>query len=341
VAAYYSDANQMVDLVNGKIAHAAFFTIDDDARSIFRSPVFPAFRSRCWSALRPAGPELAAPKTFDAAILDVMLRDGRQAVPHHPQENVSNPYSARRCDAPGGKAWSSGASDYLPKPFEPGWWRAFRNAAALNTPPFRPPTAARRPRLVFDGTVVDPVRPHRKALKMSRSISRGLQFELFRAAFALKPGRVHSRDDILNQLRGTGSRGAAARSSAVAVPAKKLAGLHQEPCAAPTALALRRAMKHAGPEVQIPTNTATRKVVSDTPGRSVRFPQHCCAKVVSGCRAAPQSDPPGTAAHQASGTSIEALRLVVLFFLLLATAMIPFVGGAQRQTRLAGLPARC
>jgi two-component system OmpR family response regulator len=88
-----------------------------------------------------------------------------------------------------------GADDYLPKPFEP------RELVARITTVLR----RRRPvapdgRLRFEGLAIDPV---------TRSVERqgeaveltGTEFELL-LLLAREPGRVFSRDDILNHLRG-------------------------------------------------------------------------------------------------------------------------------------------
>jgi OmpR family response regulator RpaB len=88
-----------------------------------------------------------------------------------------------------------GADDYLPKPFEPRELVA-RIATVLRRHRATPADAALR----FDGLVVDPV---------TRSVQRegapvdltGTEFELL-LMLAREPGRVFSRDDILNQLRG-------------------------------------------------------------------------------------------------------------------------------------------
>jgi two-component system OmpR family response regulator len=91
-----------------------------------------------------------------------------------------------------------GADDYLPKPFEPRELVA-RVQAILR----RRPAAHAVPDdglLHFDGLVIDPVR---------RSVVRdGAEVDLTASEFELllmlarEPGRVFSRDDILNQLRG-------------------------------------------------------------------------------------------------------------------------------------------
>src|SRR5437763_1793661 len=88
-----------------------------------------------------------------------------------------------------------GADDYLPKPFEP------RELVARITTILRRRRApATDSRLRFEGLTIDPV---------TRAVDRsgdtveltGTEFELL-LMLAREPGRVFSRDDILNQLRG-------------------------------------------------------------------------------------------------------------------------------------------
>jgi len=88
-----------------------------------------------------------------------------------------------------------GADDYLPKPFEP------RELVARITTVLRRRRAAPvDATLRFEGLTIDPV---------TRSVERqgeaveltGTEFELL-LMLAREPGRVFSRDEILNQLRG-------------------------------------------------------------------------------------------------------------------------------------------
>jgi OmpR family response regulator RpaB len=95
-----------------------------------------------------------------------------------------------------------GADDYLPKPFEPRELVA-RLQTVLRRRVAAPAVSAEISapgRLVFDGLVIDPV---------SRSVQRlGETLELTSTEFdllhllAAQAGKVFSRDDILNQLRG-------------------------------------------------------------------------------------------------------------------------------------------
>ncbi len=94
-----------------------------------------------------------------------------------------------------------GADDYLPKPFEPRELVA-RLQTVLRRQ--RVPHANKAPvakhRLVFDGLSIDldthAVLRHGEALELT-----GTEFELL-AVLAREPGKVFSRDDILNRLRG-------------------------------------------------------------------------------------------------------------------------------------------
>jgi OmpR family response regulator RpaB len=91
-----------------------------------------------------------------------------------------------------------GADDYLPKPFEPR-----ELVARVQTVLRRRGTSAGRAApgaLVFDGLVIDPAT--RTVQRQGTAVElTGTEFELLHL-LAREPGRVFSRDDILNQLRG-------------------------------------------------------------------------------------------------------------------------------------------
>jgi len=98
-----------------------------------------------------------------------------------------------------------GADDYLPKLFEPRELvarlqtvlrRRRLPASPLSTGPSGPPPAT----LHFDGLHIDPAR--RSVERLGQPVTLiGTEFELL-LMLAADPGRVHSRDDILNRLRG-------------------------------------------------------------------------------------------------------------------------------------------
>ena len=175
--------------------------IDDDAA--LGEPLaayFARFGFELVQALRPSeGLALLRQDGFDAAILDVMLPE---------QDGFSLCRAIRReSDLPllmltaRGEVMDRvvglelGADDYLPKPFEPR-----ELVARLQTVLRRRVPVAADGRLRFDGLVVDPV---------TRTVQRqGEPVELTSTEFDLlvllarEPGKVFSRDDILNQLRG-------------------------------------------------------------------------------------------------------------------------------------------
>jgi two-component system OmpR family response regulator len=175
--------------------------IDDDAA--LGEPLatyFARFGLQLAQALRPSeGLALLRQGGFDAAILDVMLPE---------QDGFSLCRAIRReSDLPllmltaRGEVMDRvvglelGADDYLPKPFEPR-----ELVARLQTVLRRRGTVAADGRLRFEGLVIDPV---------TRTVQRqGEPVELTSTEFDLllllarEPGKVFSRDDILNQLRG-------------------------------------------------------------------------------------------------------------------------------------------
>ena len=144
---------------------------------------------------------------YDAAILDVMLpeMDGF-ALCREIRKESEIPIvmlTARGDVMDRVVGLEIGADDYLPKPFEPRELVARvqtilrRQRAQFAAAPV---AAAATQRHVFDGLAIDLDR--REVLRQGERVElTGTEFELL-ALLAAEPGRVFSRDDILNRLRG-------------------------------------------------------------------------------------------------------------------------------------------
>ncbi|MDP2449899.1 MAG: response regulator transcription factor [Polaromonas sp.] len=155
------------------------------------------------SALRPGqGLAMLRATTYDAAILDVMLpeMDGF-ALCREIRKESDIPVvmlTARGDVMDRVVGLELGADDYLPKPFEPR-----ELVARLQTILRRQRTApvpARQPRRVFQDLMID--LEAREVLRQGQPVDlTGTEFELL-ALLAAEPGKVFSRDDILNRLRG-------------------------------------------------------------------------------------------------------------------------------------------
>jgi len=155
------------------------------------------------SALRPGqGLAMLRATAYDAAILDVMLpeMDGF-ALCREIRRESDIPVvmlTARGDVMDRVVGLELGADDYLPKPFEPR-----ELVARLQTILRRQrvaPGAARQPRRVFQDLVID--LEAREVLRQGQPVDlTGTEFELL-ALLAAEPGKVFSRDDILNRLRG-------------------------------------------------------------------------------------------------------------------------------------------
>ena len=160
-------------------------------------------------ALRPSeGLRLLRTGTFDVAILDVMLpeMDGFELCRTIRQDNdIPVVMLTARGDVMDRVVGlEMGADDYLPKPFEPRELVARvqtllrrRHGSVLSGGAL---SRAQPAPLVFEGLVIDPAR--RQVECGGRVIElTGTEFDLLHL-LAREPGKVFSRDDILNHLRG-------------------------------------------------------------------------------------------------------------------------------------------
>jgi two-component system, OmpR family, response regulator len=153
------------------------------------------------SAARPSlGLARLAAQQYDAVILDVMLpeMDGFE-VCRRIRRDSDIPVlmlTARGDVTDRVVGLELGADDYLPKPFEPR-----ELAARLQTILRRSRSdGTRANRLLFDGLEIDLQR--RTVQRQGETVElTGTEFELL-VMLAREPGRVFSRDEILNRLRG-------------------------------------------------------------------------------------------------------------------------------------------
>ncbi|MCZ2407180.1 MAG: response regulator transcription factor [Burkholderiales bacterium] len=181
--------------------HRILLIDDDEQLGAPLAAYFRRYELVLEQALRPSdGLERLAQGGFDAAILDVMLpeMDGF-ALCRAIRQRSDIPLlmlTARGEVTDRVVGLELGADDYLPKPFEPRELVA-RVQTVLRR---RRPVAAAAGPLVFEGLRIDPVR--RSVQCQGRPVElTGTEFELLHL-LARESGRVLSRDDILNQLRG-------------------------------------------------------------------------------------------------------------------------------------------
>jgi len=175
--------------------------IDDDAQ--LGEPLaayFARFELQLEQALRPSeGLARLRQGGWDAAILDVMLpeQDGF-ALCRAIRKESDIPVvmlTARGEVMDRVVGLELGADDYLPKPFEPR-----ELVARLQTVLRRRQPGAADGRLRFDGLVIDPVT--RTVVRNGQPVElTSTEFDLL-LLLAREPGKVFSRDDILNRLRG-------------------------------------------------------------------------------------------------------------------------------------------
>jgi len=182
--------------------------IDDDAQ--LGPPLgayFARFDMSLVCALRPSkGLALLGESTFDVVILDVMLpeMDGFE-VCRTLRKTSDVPVimlTARGDVMDRVVGLELGADDYLPKPFEPRELVARIQTVLRRRQPaassLGPGTGIAR--LVFEGLQIDPDK--RSVLLSGQPVElTSTEFDLL-YLLAKEPGKVLSRDDILNQLRG-------------------------------------------------------------------------------------------------------------------------------------------
>ena len=181
--------------------HRILLIDDDEQLGPPLAAYFKRFEFELVHATRPsAGLALLREGGFDAAILDVMLpeMDGFELC-RTIRKDSSLPIvmlTARGDVMDRVVGLELGADDYLPKPFEP------RELLARIQTVLRrvvPASAAAR-QLRFEGLLIDldrhAVQRQGEAVELT-----GTEFELL-AMLAAAPGKVFSRDDILEKLRG-------------------------------------------------------------------------------------------------------------------------------------------
>ena len=186
--------------------HRILLIDDDEHLAAPLATYFARFDLQLERALRPSeGLAMLRATTFDAAILDVMLpgMDGFalcREIRRTPRiSDIPIVMLTARGDVMDRVVGLElGADDYLPKPFEPR-----ELVARLQTILRRQRTVAvpaSDKRLVFDGLVVD--LDSREVRRAGQRIElTGTEFDLL-AMLALEPGKVFSRDELLNRLRG-------------------------------------------------------------------------------------------------------------------------------------------
>jgi OmpR family response regulator RpaB len=179
--------------------------IDDDAQ--LGPPLaayFVRFDFQLECALKPSqGLALLQRERFDAAILDVMLpeMDGF-ALCRAIRKDSDIPLimlTARGEVMDRVVGLELGADDYVPKPFEPRELVA-RLQTVLRRRVATPALAASDSTLQFDGLHIDAAT--RNVLRLGESVAlTSTEFDLL-LLLAREPGKVFTRDDILNHLRG-------------------------------------------------------------------------------------------------------------------------------------------
>ncbi len=189
--------------------HRVLLIDDDEQLGPPLARYFQRFELELIHALRPSeGLAQLRKGAFDAAILDVMLpeMDGFALCRTIRQDNdipiIMLTARGEVMDRVVGL--ELGADDYLPKPFEPRELVArLQTVLRRRRAPWAAPAVDAAPAggaLHFEGLTIDPAR--RSAERQGQLVPlTGTEFELL-LLLAAEPGKVYSRDDILNQLRG-------------------------------------------------------------------------------------------------------------------------------------------
>jgi len=187
--------------------HRVLLIDDDEQLGAPLATYFQRFELALTHALKPSE-GLARLRTgaFEVAILDVMLpeMDGFELCRTIRKESdIPIVMLTARGDVMDRVVGLElGADDYLPKPFEPRELVAriqtvLRRRHGQNGPSAVPPSPGV---LAFEGLSIDPAR--RSVMRQGEAVElTGTEFELLHL-LARESGRVFSRDDILNQLRG-------------------------------------------------------------------------------------------------------------------------------------------
>ena len=185
--------------------HRILLIDDDEQLGPPLATYFQRFELNLTHAFKPSdGLALLRSQPFDAAILDVMLpeMDGFELCRtiRRTSDIPIVMLTARGDVMDRVVGLELGADDYLPKPFEPRELVA-RLQTLLRRRTAAVQSAAQAPsELVFEGLVIDPMR--RAVMRADEPVElTGTEFELL-LLLAREPGKVHSRDDILNHLRG-------------------------------------------------------------------------------------------------------------------------------------------
>ncbi|MDR7094085.1 response regulator transcription factor [Hydrogenophaga laconesensis] len=189
--------------------HRVLLIDDDEQLGPPLTTYFQRFELALTHALRPSeGLARLRAEAFDAAILDVMLpeMDGFELCRTIRKESdIPIVMLTARGDVMDRVVGLElGADAYLPKPFEPRELVAhiqtvLRRRNGGNGPASAAPVAEPGT-LMFDGLTIDPTR--RSVLRGGETVDlTSTEFDLLHL-LARDAGRVFSRDDILNQLRG-------------------------------------------------------------------------------------------------------------------------------------------